>query len=167
MEENINHLLTRFPFDCNSFSVCFTCSTSSTSPSRTTQLWTWASPWPLYSWWLRCCWASSCGPPWRSALPSPWSWSTCSASCGCGASASTRCPWWTWSWWEKRQSWEGWTRSNLAAFLTRLLSCAAELWHLGGVLQSHRASVFHQPDDQQSEASWGGPGSHGQLCKSH
>lgn len=49
----------------------------------------------------------------------------------------------------------------------RPLWSAAELWHLGGVLQSHRASVFHQPDDQQSEASGGGPGSHGQLCKSH
>lgn len=105
-----------------SFSVCFTCSTSSTSPSRTTPLWTWACPWPRYSWWPLCCWASSCGPPCWSASPSPWSWSTCSASCGCGASAWTRCPWWTWSWWEKHKSYD--FKPIQIWFCSSLVSCA-------------------------------------------
>lgn len=150
-----------------SLSVCFTCSTSSTSPSRTTPLWTWACPWPRYSWWRLCCWASSCGPPCWSASPSPWSLSTCLASCGCGASAWTRCPWWTWSWWEKRQTPHPSATHDWLLCLTRLLRSAAELWHLGGVLQPHCASLFHQHEEEESGPSWGGPGSHGQLCKSH
>lgn len=56
---------------------------------------------------------------------------------------------------------------NWFLLLTCLLSSAAELWYLCGILQSYCASVFHQCKKEQSGASGGGPGSHGQFCKSH
>lgn len=123
-----------------SFSACFTSSMSSTSPSRTTPLWTWVCPWPRYSWWRLCCWASSCGPPCWSASPSPWSWPTCSASCGCGASAWMRCPWWTWSWWEKHQSYK--LKSSQKCFCSSLVCCVLQSCGISVEFCSHIVRAF-------------------------